>query len=171
MRTLLIQSYAFLNFLIYYFFLYFLGKDNVSTKRVQENFLILVILRKPGQSFLWPNQILRKYWPRRRRKPITRQIPVPTGEGINRIYDWVPGKKRKNAGVRNRVFPVAEFIDLWFADKVNSGIGLSYRSASPCSWRAGTTTLFRSWLYPPFRYLWNWLLTAPPPRPLSVQTT
>ncbi len=28
---------------------------------------------------------------------------------------------------------VAEFIDPWLGDKVNSGIGLSYRTASPCS--------------------------------------
>ncbi len=37
-------------------------------------------------------------------------------------------------------------------DKVNSGIGLSYRPAVPCiAWRASTTTQCRSWLYPPVR--------------------
>jgi hypothetical protein len=49
---------------------------------------------------------------------------------------------------------VAEFIDLWLGVKVNSGIGLSYRHARLHGWRAGTTTLCRSWLYPPVRYLW-----------------
>jgi hypothetical protein len=52
---------------------------------------------------------------------------------------------------------VAEFIDPRLGDKVNSGIGFSYRPSSPCSlaacrtgppvhvaWRAGTTTLRRS---------------------------
>ncbi len=34
-------------------------------------------------------------------------------------------------------------------DKANSDIGLSYRPASHVAWRAGTTTLCRSWLYPP----------------------
>jgi hypothetical protein len=24
---------------------------------------------------------------------------IPTGVGVNRIYDWVPGKEKKNAGV------------------------------------------------------------------------
>jgi hypothetical protein len=39
--------------------------------------------------------------------------------------------------------PVAEFIDPSLGNKVNSGIGLSYRPASPCilAWRAGTTNL------------------------------
>ncbi len=32
---------------------------------------------------------------------------------------------------------VAEFIDLWLGDKVNSGIGLSYWPASPCSLAGG----------------------------------
>jgi hypothetical protein len=50
--------------------------------------------------------------------------------------------------------PVAEFINPWLGDKVNFGIGLSYRHARLHGWRAGTTTLFRSWLYPPVRDLW-----------------
>ncbi len=37
-----------------------------------------------------------------------------------------------------RLFSVAEFIDLWLGDKVNFGIGLSYRPASHVAWRAGT---------------------------------
>jgi len=47
----------------------------------------------------------------------------------------------------------AEFIDPWLVDKVNSGISLSYRPASHVTWRAGTTTLCRIWLYPPVRDL------------------
>ncbi len=42
--------------------------------------------------------------------------------------------------------PVAGFIDPWLWDKVNSGIGLSYRHARLHGWRAGTTSLCRSWL-------------------------
>ncbi len=42
-----------------------------------------------------------------------------------------------------------KFIDPWLWDKVNSGIGLSYRPASHEAWRTGTTTLCRSWLYLP----------------------
>jgi hypothetical protein len=44
---------------------------------------------------------------------------------------------------------VAEFIDPWLGDKVNSGIGLSYRPSSHD---------FISWLYPPVRDLWIRLL-------------
>ena len=39
-------------------------------------------------------------------------------------------------------------------DKVNSYIRLSYRPANHVAWHAGTTTLCRSWLYPPVRSLW-----------------
>jgi hypothetical protein len=39
-------------------------------------------------------------------------------------------------------------------DEVYSGVGLSYRHARLHSWRVGTTTLCRSWLYPPVRDLW-----------------
>jgi hypothetical protein len=38
--------------------------------------------------------------------------------------------------------PVAEFIDPWPGDKVNSGTGLSHRPANHVAWRAGTTTLY-----------------------------
>jgi hypothetical protein len=45
---------------------------------------------------------------------------------------------------------IAEFIDPWLGDKVNSCIRLSYRPASPCILAGrGTTTLSRSWLYLP----------------------
>ncbi len=44
---------------------------------------------------------------------------------------------------------VAKFIVPDWGEKVNSGIGLTYRPARQPSWRAGTTTLCRSWLYPP----------------------
>jgi hypothetical protein len=55
--------------------------------------------------------------------------------------------------------PVAELIDPWLGHKVNSGIGSSYRPASPCiAWRGGTTTLCRSWLYLPSQDLWIRLL-------------
>ncbi len=50
--------------------------------------------------------------------------------------------------------PVAKIIDFWLGDKVNSGIGLLYRPNSHVACGAGTTTLCRSWLYPPVRDLW-----------------
>ncbi len=50
--------------------------------------------------------------------------------------------------------PVVEFIDPWLGDKVNPGLGLSYRHARLHGWRAGRSTLCRSWLYPPVRVLW-----------------
>ncbi len=50
---------------------------------------------------------------------------------------------------------VAEFIDSWQGDKINPGIGLSYRHPRLHGWRVGTTTLCRSWLYPSIRDLWN----------------
>ncbi len=55
---------------------------------------------------------------------------------------------------------VAKFIDPWLGDKVNSGIGLSYRSASHVAWRTGSTALCRSWLYTPVRDL-SIRLTSP----------
>ncbi len=42
--------------------------------------------------------------------------------------------------------------------KINSGIGLSYPPTNHVAWRAGTTILCRSWLYPPVRDLWIRLL-------------
>ncbi len=56
---------------------------------------------------------------------------------------------------------VAEFINPWLGDKVNSGIGLSYRYDRLHSWRACTTTLCRSWLYLPVRDLWIRLQVRP----------
>jgi hypothetical protein len=46
--------------------------------------------------------------------------------------------------------PVAKFRDPWLGDKVDSGIGLSYRAGPPThvAWRTGMKTLCRSWLYP-----------------------
>ncbi len=44
---------------------------------------------------------------------------------------------------------VAESIDPWLGDKVNLGTGLSYPHARLHGWRTGTTTLCRSWHYPP----------------------
>ncbi len=52
---------------------------------------------------------------------------------------------------------VAEFINPWLGVKVDSDIEFSYRPASPCyhvAWRAGTTTLCPSWLYPPSQGYW-----------------
>ncbi len=43
---------------------------------------------------------------------------------------------------------LAKFIDPWLGDKVNSGIGLSYRAASPAH------LVCRSWLYLPSQGLW-----------------
>jgi hypothetical protein len=45
--------------------------------------------------------------------------------------------------------PVAEVIDPDWGDKVNSGKGCRTGPPSYMGWRAGTTTLCRSWLYPP----------------------
>ncbi len=69
------------------------------------------------------------------------------------VVVWLPfplavNKESAGAGM---VCPVAEFIDPWLGDKVNSGIGLSYRHARLQGWRAVTTTLCLSWLYPPVR--------------------
>ncbi len=50
--------------------------------------------------------------------------------------------------------PVAEFIDPWLGDKVNSGMGLSYRHSKLHGWWAGTRNLCRSWLYSPVTDLW-----------------
>ncbi len=51
--------------------------------------------------------------------------------------------------------PVAEFIDPDWGQKVNSGIGMSFRPARLHGLtRAGTTTLCRSWLYPPVMDPW-----------------
>jgi len=55
------------------------------------------------------------------------------------------------------------------ADKVNFGIGLSYRRARQHGWRASTATLCRSWLYPPVRDLWIWLLLSLQPLPFALQ--
>ncbi len=52
-------------------------------------------------------------------------------------------------------YPVAEFIDLWLGDKVNSGIRLSYRPTNHVAWCAGKTTFCRSWLYPPSQRYMN----------------
>ncbi len=55
---------------------------------------------------------------------------------------------------------VAELIDP-LGEKVDSGIGLSYRPASPCThvaWWADTTISCRSWLYHPSKGLWIRLL-------------
>jgi hypothetical protein len=55
--------------------------------------------------------------------------------------------------------PVVKFIDSDCGDKVNSGIGLSYRPARLyiyiyyLGWRVRTTTLRRSQLYPPVSWL------------------
>ncbi len=71
--------------------------------------------------------------------------------------------------------PVAEVLDDWLGDKVNSGTGLSYWPASHVAWCAGTTTVCRSWLYPPVRDLWirlqvnltsHTIQAAAPSRPL-----
>ncbi len=51
--------------------------------------------------------------------------------------------------------PVAEFTDQWQGDKVNSGKGC--RTGPTIAWRAGTTTLCRSWHFPS-QDLWNRLL-------------
>ncbi len=40
--------------------------------------------------------------------------------------------------------PVAKFMDPDYGNKVNSGIGLSYRPPDYMGWRAGTTTQCRS---------------------------
>ncbi len=53
---------------------------------------------------------------------------------------------------------VAEFVDPWRGDKVNSGIGMSYGQLAHVAWRAGTTTLCRSWPYLPSQDLWIRLL-------------
>jgi len=55
---------------------------------------------------------------------------------------------------------VAEFIDPWLGDKVNSDNGLSYRPAVHAAWRAGMTILCRSWLHPQARDLWIRLQTC-----------
>jgi hypothetical protein len=58
--------------------------------------------------------------------------------------------------------PVAEFIDPWQADKVNSGIGLLYWPASHVAWRADTTTLYAGVDFiAPVRDLWIRLLFFP----------
>ncbi len=59
---------------------------------------------------------------------------------------------------------LAEFIDPWLGDKV---IELSYRHSRLHGWRVGTTTLCRSWLYPPVRDLWIQLLLFSHIAPLS----
>jgi hypothetical protein len=47
---------------------------------------------------------------------------------------------------------VVEFMgDPWLENKINSGIGLSYRPASPCSLAGRYDNLCRSWLIPPVR--------------------
>ncbi len=51
--------------------------------------------------------------------------------------------------VTNLRSPVAEFIDSWLGDKVNSGIVLSYRHDRRHGCWASTTTLCPSRLYPP----------------------
>jgi hypothetical protein len=63
--------------------------------------------------------------------------------------------------------PIAES---WLVDKVNSGIGLSYRQARLHGWWASTTTLCWSWLYPPVRDLWIRLQLSPQRRrmPMNV---
>ncbi len=55
-------------------------------------------------------------------------------------------------------------------DKVNSGIGLSYNIASHVALRAGTTTLYRSWLYSPVRDLWFWRLGSIPASYATVES-
>ncbi len=52
-----------------------------------------------------------------------------------------------------QIWPVAEIIDPWLGDKVNSGLVLLYLPASHVAWRAGTTALCWSWLYPSVRDL------------------
>jgi len=54
-----------------------------------------------------------------------------------------------------RYCPVAEFIDTWLGDNVNSGIVVV---PTHVDWWAGTTTLSRSWLYLPSQDLWIQLL-------------
>jgi hypothetical protein len=53
---------------------------------------------------------------------------------------------------------IAEFIDPWRGWSQLRHRGLSYWPASHVAWRAGTTTLCRSWFYPPVRDLWIRLL-------------
>jgi hypothetical protein len=52
---------------------------------------------------------------------------------------------------------LSKFIVLTGGDKVDSGIGLSYTGPPAyVSWRAGTTTLCHSRLYPPQSGNMNW---------------
>ncbi len=55
------------------------------------------------------------------------------------------------------LIPIAEFVDPWLGDKVNSGKGLSYWPTSHVAWQAGTTAPCLSWLSPPVRDQWIWL--------------
>ncbi len=64
------------------------------------------------------------------------------------LFYW-PTRTSKQNGAFDR--DQAEFIDPWLGDRVDSDTGLSHWPASPCSLAAGTTTLCRSWLYPPVR--------------------
>jgi hypothetical protein len=59
---------------------------------------------------------------------------------------------------------VEEFIDPWQGDKANSGTGLSYRHSRLHGWRAGTTALCRSRLYPQSGiYDFGYRVHPPPP--------
>ncbi len=57
------------------------------------------------------------------------------------FFLYCPVRNRIRFGPQTDKKPVAEFIDPWLWDKVNSGIGLSYRHARLHGWRAGTTTM------------------------------
>jgi hypothetical protein len=49
-------------------------------------------------------------------------------------------------------FPESKFLGPYWGEIVDSGIGLSYRTARlNIGWRTGTTTLCQSRLYPPVR--------------------
>jgi hypothetical protein len=50
-------------------------------------------------------------------------------------------KRRQVVAFFSDFHSVAEFIDPWLRDKINSGIGLLYRLASHVAWRVGTKTL------------------------------
>ncbi len=62
------------------------------------------------------------------------QVALRHRNRVNKIKDRFRGNKWR---CRHQTFAyecaVAEFIDPWLGDKVDSGTGLSYRPASPCS--------------------------------------
>ncbi len=65
---------------------------------------------------------------------------------------WVRGLCSETVRLWRVQNAVAKFIVPGWGEKVDYGIGLSYRPARlHIDWQAGTTTLCRSQLYPPFR--------------------